>query len=251
LQLSLATLFSTPFRTLQSPLSGGKDSYGNVLLYDVSFEPTGGGLTGSNQDTFCGVLYEYMAHATDTGLPRAPCVTDGNDITENGRIDPPGQGYGVAAVIISRTPVGNTAPFGLNGKNIVGLVDREYEMTTRTPDAVYGNVLAELTFGELFGKVCTSQKTKIRITNNTVDKYAQVAGGPCIQFKAGAGLDLYQGTTVIFYDNATCTTTCGSPIAFNMTVGPNDAGNIDWSGPAATARNGRVRITGACVLGDM
>ncbi len=73
---------------------------------------------------------------------------------------------------------------GLSGKNIAGS-PREYEMANRQngtpssvpPNTLYGDLVAELTYGELYNKVCTTQKTKIRIQNYTgVTKYAQFAG---------------------------------------------------------------------------
>jgi len=259
-----------PFQTLQLQLPGGRDSFGNVFRYDISQEIVAGtGLTNTTQDTFCGVLFEYLNHATDTGVPRQPCVTDANDPTPaNGQIDPPGQGYSVAALIISQTSIDNvfSAPPGLSGKNVVG-VDREYEMATRANDNAYGNLVSELTYGDLYNKICTAQKTKIRIQNNDLsmpppqrNKCAELnLSGNKILVPAGTFFDLPQGNSVQFYTTdatgTTCQpTTCGTPITFNMTAVATDAGNVDWMGlpfPVVT-RNGRVQITtGTCTLGDI
>ncbi len=264
-----------PFQTLQINLPGGRDSFGNVFRYDVCYDPAGGarGLSNTTQDTFCGVLFEYMSHAADTGAQSVvPCVTNPNDAADNGQIGATGQGYAVAAVIISQSPVGNVfdAPAGLNPKNDPGL-DREYEMATRQNDGNYGNLVAELTYGELYGKVCTSQKTKIRIQNYTgSQKWAKITGTTsCSQInQAIAGvcvtppchIDIYQGSSIELYNTSNdcqafcapqpCTpgAQCGSTVTFNMTGG-NDAGTTDW-GVGAYGRDGKVRITGACALSD-
>ena len=245
-----------PYQTLQIQLPGGKDSFGNVFRYDISYDTAGGaqgGLTNTSQDTFCGVLFEYLSHATDAGVLRVPSVTNQNDGADDGQIGAAGQGYGVAAAAISETPVDSffNAPAGLTGKNIAG-TPREYEMAARANDNTYGNLLSELTYGDLFNKVCATQKTKIRIQNYTLlPRYAQFAGtGTCITVNNGTAIDLYQGSTATFYTDLTCTTLCGAPITFNMSVLPSDAGNIDWNGAGIYGRDGKVQITGVCVLSD-
>ena len=246
-----------PFQALQIQLPGGRDSYSNVFRYDISYDPAAGaGLTNTTLDTFCGVLFEYLNHATDAGVPRVPCVTNQNDGADNGQIGAAGQGYAVAAVIISETPIDNVfnAPPGLSGKNVAG-TPREYEMASRANDTTYGNLASELTYGELFNKVCATQKTKIRIQNyTTAVRYAQFAGtGTCITVNNGTGIDLYQGSTVTFFSDAACTTMCGTPVTFNMAVVATDAGNIDWNGAGVYGRDGRVQITQfpvPCALSD-
>jgi hypothetical protein len=253
--------FYVPFQTLQLQLPGGRDSFSNVYRYDVSYEHAGGGgLTNTTHDTFCGVLFEYLNHAADTGVQRVPCVTNSNDTVDDGQIAAVlgvPQGYAVAAVIISQTPADSffKAPLGLNGKNIAGTA-REYEMANRSNDRTYGNFVAELTFNELYSKVCTPQKTKIRIQNYTGGtKYAQFAGtGVCTQIHATTGfVDLYQGSTVTFFNDSVCTTPCGTaptPVTFNMAA-TNDVGTTDWNGAAPWGRDGRVRIsTTNCTLLD-
>jgi prepilin-type N-terminal cleavage/methylation domain-containing protein len=252
-----------PFQTLQLQLPGGKDSFGNVFRYDISYSAAAGsGLTNTTQDTFCAVLFEYMSHANDIGAQTVvPCVTNstpGNDATNDGPIDAAGQGYGVATVIISQSSVDNVfnAPPGLGGKNVIG-ADREYEMASRTNDNTYGDFVAELTYGDLYNKVCTMQKTKIKIVNNTPALvYAKIPGTGCMLIAIGQSVDLYQGSTVTFWTTADCATTqCGaSTVTFNMSAVANDAGNVDWSGLPfpVVPRNGRVQITtGACTLGDI
>lgn len=198
-----------------------------------------------------------MVRASDTAVLRVPSVTNQNDAADNGQIGAAGQGYALAAVIISETDPGSNifnAPAGLNLKNIAG-TPREYEMASRPNDNTYGNLVGELTFGELFNKVCTSQKTKIRLQNYTgVTKYAQFAGtSTCIPVNAITGyVDIYQGSTVTFYNDTTCTTICGigTPITFNMSL-TSDAGTTDWNGAGIYGRDGRVQITTAiCTLGD-
>lgn len=263
-----------PYQTLQLQLPGGKDSFSNVFRYDISYDTTGGalgGLTNTTQDTFCGVLFEYLSHATDVGVLRAPCVTNQNDAADNGQIGAAGQGYGVAAVAISQSSVDNVfnAPPGLTGKNIIGS-SREYEMAIRQNGPAYGDLVAELTYGDLYNKVCGTQKTKIRIQNyTTATQYAQIAGiSTCATINSAVAgicasgvchIDIYQGSTVTFYNNASCSPSppptganqCGAPITFNMTGG-NDAGTTDWNGAGIYGRDGKVQITGAaaCTLGD-
>ena len=245
-----------PFQTLQLQLPGGRNSFGSVFFYDISYDTAGGaqgGLTNTTQDTFCGVLFEYLSHATDAGVLRVPCVTNQNDGADDGQIGAAGQGYGVASVAISQTPAENVfnAPPGLTGKNVAGS-PREYEMANRTNDNTYGNLVAELTYGELYNKVCTTQKTKIRIQNyTTAPQYAKLAGtGACITVSNGTGIDLYQGNTVTFYTENTCATPCTVPgintITFNMSALATDAGNVDWTGAGIYGRDGKVQITGTC-----
>jgi hypothetical protein len=199
-------------------------------------------------------LFEYLSHATDVGVLRVPCVTNQNDGADNGQIGAAGQGYGVAAVAISETPVDSffNAPAGLTGKNIVG-TPREYEMAGRANDNTYGNLISELTYGELYNKVCATQKTKVRIQNYTgAPQYAKLAGtGACIQVSTVpiGYVDLYQGNTVTFYTDGTCATACAAAIntiTFNMSAVPTDAGNIDWNGAGIYGRDGKVQITGTC-----
>jgi prepilin-type N-terminal cleavage/methylation domain-containing protein len=249
-----------PFQTLQLQLQGGKDSFGNVFRYDVSYDPAGGGgLTNTTHDTLCGVLFEYLNHAADTGILREPCVTNSNDAADNGQIGAVlgvPQGYAVAAVMISQTPADSffSAPLGLSGKNTAGTT-REYEMANRSNDSTYGNFVNELTFNELYSRVCTSQKTKIRIQNYTgATKYAQFAGtAACTQVSTTGFVDIYQGSTVTFFNDATCTIPCGAaptPVTFTMAL-TSDAGTTDWNGAAPWGRDGRVRIsTATCILLD-
>ncbi|MBN1545746.1 MAG: type II secretion system protein [Syntrophaceae bacterium] len=248
-----------PFQTLQLQLPGGRDSFGNVFRYDNSYEAMGGGgLTNTTHDTFCGVLFEYLTHSADTGVQRVPCVTNTNDTADDGQISAAlgvPQGYAVAAVIISQTPADSffSAPLGLSGKNTAGTA-REYEMANRANDRTYGNFVSELTFNELYSRVCTAQKTKIRIQNYTgASKYAQFAGtGVCTQISATGFVDIYQGSTATFFNDAMCTTPCGAaptPITFTMAL-TSDAGTTDWNGTAPWGRDGKVRITGACNLSD-
>jgi len=249
-----------PYQTLQLQLPAGKDSFGNVFRYDISYDTGGGaqgGLTNTSLDTFCGVLFEYLFHATDVGVQRVPCVTNQNDAVDDGQIAAAGDGYGVAGIAISQTPIDSffNAPPGLTGKNIAGS-PREYEMASRANDNTYGNLVGELTYGELFTKVCATQKTKIRIQNYTgAMQYVKLAGtGACLQVSiAPAGyVDLYQGNAVTFYTDATCGTPCSgaiNTITFNMSAVASDAGNVDWTGAGALARDGKVQITGACGVG--
>ena len=213
-----------PFQTLQLQLPGGKDSFSNVFRYDISYDTAGGaqgGLTNTTQDTFCGVLFEYLSHAPDAGVPRVPCVTNQSDGADDGQIGAAGQGYGVAAVAISETPVGNVfnAPLGLTGKNNAG-TPREYEMAGRANDNTYGNLVAELTYGELYNKACGTQKTKITIQNYTPSpKWARPTGTTsCSQINQAIGglcaippcvIDLYQGSSIDFFNvSCACQTPC-------------------------------------------
>ena len=266
-----------PFLTLNLQLKEGRDSFNNSIRFDVSSDNTGtatGGLTNTTADTFCGVLYEYMSHATDVNppvaagnLPPSPLVTNSLDAADDGRIgisagNP--QGYYLAAVAIAETPVsspfGDTIPIGLNGKNNVSTqLLREYEMANKdnvvTPVA-YGNLVAELTYGDLYNKACSSQKTKIRIQNNTpAVKYARLTSSTsCMQVNIAAQYDLFQGTSVIFFTDSTCTTACGAGTTFTFTMAAaNDAGTVDWLGTGGgTRRNGIVQITtAACTLSNL
>jgi prepilin-type N-terminal cleavage/methylation domain-containing protein len=251
-----------PFQTLQINLPGGRDSFGNVFRYDVNYDTAGGarGLTNTTQDTFCGVLFEYISHATDTGAQSVvPCVTNPNDAADDGQIGAAGQGYAIAAITICQTDAaGNifNAPVGLNLKNVAG-TPREYETASRQNDSTYGNLVAELTIGELFSKVCTTQKTKIRIQNYTgvgVTMYAKFAAtSTCtpVNPQPTGYIDIYQGSTVTFYNDASCTTVCGASITFNMSPVSSDAGNVDWGGTGTYGRDGKVQITGgSCTLSD-
>jgi hypothetical protein len=181
----------------------------------------GAGLTNTTQDTFCGVLFEYLNHATDAVPPATrpapvPIVTNTNDLINDGLIGLPGQGYAVAAVIISETSIDNVfsvpaALRGLNDKNVVG-ADREYEMANRANGPTYGNLIAELTYSELYNKVCSTatQKTKIRIQNYTASpKWVRPTGTTsCSQVNQAAFADIYQGSSIDFF-NSLCA--CQNP----------------------------------------
>jgi hypothetical protein len=217
-------------------------------------------MTNTTQDTFCGVLFEYLSRATGIPPPAPlPIVTNQNDGADDGLIGAAGQGYAVAAVAMSETPVDSffNAPAGLTGKNIAG-TPREYEMAARANDNTYGNLVSELTYGELFNKVCATQKTKIRIQNFTgFIQYVKLAGtGACIQVSTVpiGYVDLYQGNIITFYTDCTFSTPCSgaiNTITFNMSAVPSDAGNVDWTGAGALARDGKVQITGACTPGGL
>jgi len=215
-----------PFYTLQLQMPGGLDSFGNRFYYDVSYDIAAGaqgGLTNTTQDTFCGVLYEYMNHTTDIAAP-VPIVTNRNDGADDGLIAVVAgvpQGYAVAALVISQSSTDNvfSAPPGLGGKNIAGTL-REYEMAnivngTAYNGIAYGDLVAELTYNDLYNKACTAQKTKIRIQNytgvgNTV--YAQFAGSTaCIAVNPQplGYIDIPQGSNVTFYNcQAACQGQC-------------------------------------------
>ena len=226
-----------PFKTLQLQLPGGRDSFGNVFRYDVSHETTAGaGLTNTTQDTFCGVLFEYMSQSTVPPIPAPqliPYVTNAA-----------GQGYTVAAVIISETPINNVfnvqppPPLpSLTGKNVVG-ADREYEMANRANDNTYGDLVAELTYGELYNKVCNSANTVLKVFPPTI-------AGASAQVPAGSGPCLRNGGSIPFaylplngYINyyAPATDCTGSPTQIYYQT----LSNTDWNGPVATRRNGQV-----------
>ena len=235
-----------PFQTLQIQLPGGKDAFGNVFRYDVSNEPVAGaGLTNTNSDTFCPLLLQYMSNMNDVGAQtKLPCVTSTADGADNGQIGVLGQGYAVAAVAISQTAVDNvfSAPPGLNGKNIAG-TPREYEMANRPNDNNYGNLVAELTYGELYSKVC-GNRPRISIQNNTLaNRYTilQSSSVTCVLVNNGSSFDLYLNNTVQFYLDALCTAPCGAIITYVNALTIDTAGN----------KNGLVQITGVCAIGDI
>jgi prepilin-type N-terminal cleavage/methylation domain-containing protein len=235
-----------PFQTLQIQLPGGKDAFGNVFRYDVSNEPVAGaGLTNTNSDTFCPLLLQYMANMNDVGAQtKLPCVTSTADGADNGQIGALGQGYAVAAVAICQTPVDNVfnAPPGLTGKNIAG-TPREYEMANRPNDNNYGNLVAELTYGELYSKVC-GNRPRISIQNNTLaNRYTRLQSSSvtCVLVNNGSSFDLYLNNTVQFYSDLLCTVPCGVNITYV------NASTIDTAGN----KNGLVQITGLCAIGDI
>ena len=218
-----------PYVTLQIQLPGGTDSFGNVFRYDVSFAPAAGaGMTSTTQDTFCGVLFEYLNHATDPSVPRQPCVTDANDPTPaNGQIDPPGQGYGVAAVIISQTSVDNVfnAPPGLSGKNVVG-ADREYEMATRQNGTAYGDLVAELTYGDLYNKACNSSNTMLKVYIPALSSAKIPAASVCINGGAGVFSYLTLNTNVEYWTAISCEAGTGTKSTYTF----KQLSDTDWNG---------------------
>jgi hypothetical protein len=236
---------------LQLQLPQGRDSFNNVFRYDVSFEPTSGrGLTNTNSDTFCPLLLQYMIQSTTVGVLNQPCVTNAG--ADDGRINAAGQGYGVAAVIISETAEGgvfnaprNVANEGLDAKN-VRAANREYEMANRQNDTAYGNLVAELTYGDLYSKVCggLQQRPKITIQNNTGGvRYARLQSTSvvCVAVNNGLPFDLYRNNDVQFYTNATCTAACGGIITYINSYAADNAGN----------GNGIAQISGACAMTDI
>jgi prepilin-type N-terminal cleavage/methylation domain-containing protein len=252
-----------PFQTLQLTLAKGKDSFGNAFFYDTSYDIAGtGGLTNTTTDTFCGVLYEYSSKSAGVPALPIPYVTDAT-----------GNSYSVAAVIISETSIDNffnvpapPAP-GLTGMNLgphVATNPRQYNSanTANVPGPVpppYGDLVAEVTYGDLYNKACTMQKTKIRIQNYSgVNLWANINGAGCVPVQgAPAGfIDIFQGTTIIFYSDALCSSFCG-PVApgtrftFNMSAVNTDAGWVDWNSGTALARDGRVQIPAGATCGAL
>ncbi|MFA4915552.1 MAG: type II secretion system protein [Syntrophales bacterium] len=234
-----------PFQTLQINLPGGRDSFGNVFRYDIGYDTAGGtrGLTNTTQDTFCGVLFEYMSHATDTGAQTVvPCVTNTNDAADDGQIGAAGQGYAIAAIIISQTDTAGSifnAPAGLNLKNVAS-TPREYEMAGRQNDSTYGNLGAELTYGDLYNKACNSQNTRLAV-------FAPVAGnfsvripsaGSCYSVTTAVPAYLTIGQAMDYYAGCTdCITSCSPSITYTY----QQLSNFDWN-PAipVNPRDGRV-----------
>jgi hypothetical protein len=230
-----------PYQTLQLQLPGGKDSFSNVFRYDISYDTAGGaqgGLTNTAQDTFCGVLFEYLSHATDVGVLRVPCVTNQNDAADNGQIGALGQGYAVAAVAISQAPVDNVfnAPPGLTGKNIAG-TPREYEMAGRANDNTYGNLVSELTYGDLYNKACNSSNTMLKVYIPASSSAKIPAGSVCINGGAGVFSYLPLNNNVEYWTTISCEAGTGTKSTYTF----KQLSDTDWNGN----KNGSVNANNA------
>ena len=230
-----------PFKTLQLQLSGGKDSFGNVFFYDVNYDIAGtGGLTNTTTDTFCGVLYEYMTHSTGPPVLPIPYVTDSL-----------GNSYSVAAVIISETSIDNVfnvtnppqfppplALPSLMGWNLgphVAANPRQYNTASTANGPAYGDVVGELTYGELFNKVCTTQNTMLKVYVPAVGSAKIPAGGVCMNGGLAIFAYLQLNNNVEYWSAAGCS---GLPTA---TYTFQTLSNTDWTGlPIGPARNGAV-----------
>ncbi len=141
--------------------SVSKDTNGLPYGYDVTDR-----LTQTNSGILCSILFELDNYYTWLGSPANAgcggsdlvCVTNTTDV-DNGNIGTAGQGYYLAAYIVSR---GEDKVFGAKNSN----GDREYEMSSNPYDSTVGrdDLVIELSFGELSANICNAQNTKIEVT---------------------------------------------------------------------------------------
>ncbi|MGD1152373.1 MAG: type II secretion system protein [Syntrophales bacterium] len=228
---------SVPYKTLQLQLPGGKDSFGNVFFYDSSYDnaPGTGGLTNTTADTFCGVLYEYMTNSTVPPIPARP-IPYVTDATNNG--------YSVAAVVISETSIDNVfnvpappAP-SLMGKNLgphVAANSRSYEMANAANGIAYGDLVAEVTYGDLYNKACNSQNTRLAVFAPAAGNFSVRIGGTCYPITNINPAYLTIGQTMEYHS------TCIDCTCLTNTYTYQTLSNTDWN-PAAPVnpRDGKV-----------
>ncbi len=159
-----------------------KDIWSLPYHYDVTDI-----LTATNAETMCLVTYQVSNLYNWYGSPAsAPCgasdlvcvtsVSDG----DNGRIDSSGNGYYLAAIVVSR---GEDKVLG--GKNSADS-RREYEMSSNPYDTTVArdDLVGELTLGSILDKACTASNTSIRVNITAGEAWLDNTSG-CT---AGTGL---------------------------------------------------------------
>jgi prepilin-type N-terminal cleavage/methylation domain-containing protein len=140
--------------------SVSKDTWSLPYGYDVTDI-----LTRTDSNNLCLTLYQlsklYIWHGRPAnaacGTSDLVCVTNTTD-ADNGSIDTAGQGYYLAAYVLSG---GEDHVFG--GKNSND--DREYEMSSNpyNVDANRDDLVGELSFGEMMAKICNDKNTTINV----------------------------------------------------------------------------------------
>lgn len=133
------SLSPLPFGSLGIP---GRDSWGRALFYDVNPVFT----TLSNQRAFCAYLIAFPS----IGAPD-PQVSDGT-VT-----------YSLPGVLVSagmRDQGGDNNV--LDGRNVPG--DRTYDFETRLEDPAYDDLVGELGYGALQGKMCQAGDAAISVS---------------------------------------------------------------------------------------
>lgn len=182
-----------------------RDSWGQPYQYAVSERLT---QTTSIQN-LCGVLYQLSRLSLSTSIcsaGTAVCVTNTNDTSDGGEIDPPSSGYHIAAYISSRGEDRESS--GKNSNN-----NFEYEMASNPYHAKYrDDLVQELTFAELSTKICHARNTVIMVTpvfrTGTVF-WGRIAPGECFSLREGQAISVALGQTLELFNDDQCNHSIG------------------------------------------
>ncbi len=173
-----------------------KDVWGLPYQYDVTDI-----LTTTNSQNICVTLYLLDNLYSWYGKPaNAPCnasnmvcVTDTADGSNDGRIASPGNGYYVAAYFSS---MGEDHQSG--GKN--SNTNREYEMSSNPYDVTQGrdDLVEELTFAELAGKLCNVRNTTLEVIVDDGEVWLDNSLGCAPGTGISTSLAIFPGQTLYF-----------------------------------------------------
>lgn len=167
-----SSLSPLPYGSLGIP---GRDSWGRTLFYDVNPIFT----TLSNQRAFCSYLLVFPS----IGAPN-PQVSDGT-------VTYPLPGVLVSAGMRDQGGDNNV----LDGRNVPG--DRTYDLETRLEDAAYDDLVGELGYGALQGKLCQPGDAAISVSFTGAGD-ASYGTGPtnCVAVNAAAVLFIPNNNSV-------------------------------------------------------
>ncbi len=174
--------------------------------------------------------------------------------------DTAGNSYSVAAVVISETPIDNvfnitnpplfppplTLP-SLCDKNLLPHVatnPRQYNAANTAnvagPPTTYGDLVAEVTYGDLYNKACNSQNTRLAVFAPPAPLLNSVkipSGGSCYTITTITPAYLSIGQAIDYYAGCPdCITICTSMNTYTY----QQLSNTDWTSLNPTARNGQV-----------
>ncbi len=185
--------------------SVSKDTWSLPYGYDVTDV-----LTTTNSNNLCLTLYQLNNLYEWAGKPPNAacgtsdlvCVTNKDD-TDDGDIDADGQGYYLAAYVLSGGEDRNFSGKNSNDDH------REYEMSSNPYVADdRDDLVGELSFGELMAKICNANDTTIKISS-VVPPGTFFHDDTCNNAVAAGGDRVALGKSV-YYGN-----TCNKTLSFN------------------------------------
>lgn len=219
-----------------------KDTWSLPYSYDVTDI-----LTTTDSKNFCVTLYQlsnlYDWYGSPAGAScggsNMACVTDITD-GDNGMIDSQGKGYYLAAHISS-----GGEDYVQGGKNIRD-GRREYEMVSNPYDITVGrdDMVGELSFGDLSGKLCTAQNTAIEVTITAGEVWLDSSGGCAATTGLTNTINVLLGQTL--YYKAGCTESDTFEQLARCELSPALYTGTN-SCAAGTALDGKVGVNGAAV----
>jgi hypothetical protein len=124
------------------------------------------------------------------------------------------------------------------GKNVgphVAANSRVYEMATAANGIAYGDLVAEVTYGDLYNKACNSQNTRLAVFAPAAGNFSVRISGACYPITIINPAYITIGQTMEYHS------TCTDCTCLTNTNSYQTLSNTDWS-PAAPVnpRDGKV-----------